>query len=152
MWFVCKQLLRIKLLFSSLPGQPEDLLLEELLKTAKKIKLIFQKQKFTTQRCRCPLEESTDVTTGFVKLQTTLYSVVPGKIQKKGISTEGSHAAACAMLHQVKPQPWGSEKPAAAVPGSTGGLGSVAGMLPCAIAPLCYPYPGLELWVFWPWS
>lgn len=82
-----------------------DLLPGELQKTAKKIKLIFQKQKFTTRRCCCPLEETTDVTTVFLKLQTPLYSVMPGKIQKKDISTEGSHAAGCAVLHQVQPQP-----------------------------------------------
>lgn len=136
MWFVCQQLVRVKLLFFSLLGQPVDLLLGELRKTAKKIKLIFQKQKFTTQRCCCPLEETTEVTTVFLKLQTTLYSVLPGKIQKKGISTEGSHATGCAMLHQLKPQPRRSKIPVAVVPGSTGGLSSVAGMFPCAIPTL----------------
>lgn len=41
----------------------------------------------------------------FLKLQTPLYLVMPGKIQKKVISTEGSHAAGCAVLYQVQPQP-----------------------------------------------
>lgn len=46
---------------------------------------------------------------------------------------------------RVKPQLGGSEIPAVAVPGSTDGLGSVAGMSPCAI-----PYPVREVRVLQP--
>lgn len=49
------------------------------------------------QRCCCPLEETADVMTVFLKLQATLYMVLPGKTQKKGISTEGSRAAGYAV-------------------------------------------------------
>ena len=44
------------------------------------------------------LEETTDVTMGFLKLQATSCSVLPGKTQHRGISTEGSQAAGCAVL------------------------------------------------------
>lgn len=91
MGFVSKQLVGAKLLFFSLLGQPVNLLLGEQQMTTKN----FQKQKFSMQRC--PLEETADVNTVFLKLQATLYLFLPGKTQKTGISTEGSRAAGCTM-------------------------------------------------------